>query len=46
VRPCFYLPAGIRPYQEQPVARVLAFFAGVYRKPASPYENFSGMAEK
>src|SRR6266702_1837645 len=31
----FYLPDGIRPYQEQPVARVLAFFAGVYRKPAA-----------
>jgi ABC-type multidrug transport system ATPase subunit len=28
----FYLPDGIRPYQEQPVARVLAFFAGVYRR--------------
>jgi ABC-2 type transport system ATP-binding protein len=28
----FYLPDGIRPYQDQPVARVLAFFAGVYRR--------------
>ena len=27
----FYLPDGLRPYHEQPVARVLAFFAGVYR---------------
>src|ERR1043166_4432918 len=26
---------GIRQYQEQPVARVLKFFAGVYRKPAA-----------
>jgi ABC-type multidrug transport system ATPase subunit len=26
----FYLPDGIRPYEEQPVARVLAFFADVY----------------
>jgi ABC-2 type transport system ATP-binding protein len=28
----FYVPDGMRPYQEQPVARVLAFFAGVYRR--------------
>jgi ABC-type multidrug transport system ATPase subunit len=28
----FYLPDGLRPYHEQPVARVLAFFAGVYRR--------------
>ena len=28
----FYLPDGLRPYDEQPVARVLAFFAGVYRR--------------
>jgi ABC-2 type transport system ATP-binding protein len=28
----FYLPDGVRPYQEQPVARVLSFFAGVYRR--------------
>jgi len=26
----FYLPDGLRPYQDQYVARVLAFFAGVY----------------
>src|SRR5712691_782613 len=26
----FYVPDGMRPYQEQPVARVLAFFAGGY----------------
>ena len=29
----FYLPDGIKPYQDQPVARVLSFFAGVYRRP-------------
>ena len=28
----FYLPDGLRPYHEQPVARVLAFFAGAYRR--------------
>src|SRR4029453_4891123 len=28
----FYLPDGLPPYHEQPVARVLAFFAGVYRR--------------
>jgi ABC-2 type transport system ATP-binding protein len=27
----FYLPDGIKPYRDQPVARVLTFFAGVYR---------------
>jgi len=26
----FYLPDGIRPYQDQPVARVVSFVAGVY----------------
>src|SRR5262244_2532004 len=26
----FYLPDGLRPYDDQPVTRVLAFFAGVY----------------
>jgi len=30
----FYLPDGIRPYQDQPVARVLQFFAGVHRRSA------------
>lgn len=30
----FYLPDGVRPYMDQPVARVLSFFAGVYRKSA------------
>jgi len=28
----FYLPDGVRPYPEQPVLRVLEFFAGVYRR--------------
>jgi ABC-2 type transport system ATP-binding protein len=28
----FYLPDGMRPYHDQPVTRVLAFFAGVYRR--------------
>jgi ABC-2 type transport system ATP-binding protein len=31
----FYVPDGIRPYQEQYVAQVLSFFAGVYRTSAS-----------
>jgi len=31
----FYLPDGLRPYQDQYVARVLSFFAGVYRRPSS-----------
>ena len=31
--PMFYLPEGIRPWQEQYVARVLAFFAAVYQRP-------------
>ena len=30
----FYLPDGVRPYQDQPVARVLSFFASVYRRSA------------
>jgi ABC-2 type transport system ATP-binding protein len=28
----FYLPDGVRPYQDQPVSRVLSFFAGAYRR--------------
>ena len=28
----FYLPDGMRPYHDQAVTRVLAFFAGVYRR--------------
>ena len=31
----FYVPDGIRPYQDQYVAQVLSFFAGVYRKSTS-----------
>jgi ABC-2 type transport system ATP-binding protein len=30
----FYLPDGVRPYQDQPVTRVLSFFAGVYQRSA------------
>jgi ABC-2 type transport system ATP-binding protein len=30
----FYLPDGVRPYQDQPVARVVSFFADVYRRSA------------
>jgi len=30
----FYLPDGVRPYQDQPVTRVLSFFADVYRRSA------------
>src|SRR5262249_5651402 len=30
----FYVPDGIRPYQDQYVVQVLAFFGGVYRVPA------------
>jgi ABC-2 type transport system ATP-binding protein len=30
----FYLPDGVRPYQDQPVTRVLSFFAEVYRRSA------------
>jgi ABC-2 type transport system ATP-binding protein len=28
----FYLPDGVRPYPDQPVARILTFFADVYRR--------------
>jgi ABC-type multidrug transport system ATPase subunit len=31
----FYLPDGVRPYEDQYVLRVLAFFAGVYRRTAA-----------
>ena len=34
----FYLPDGVRPYQEQPVILVLAFFADVYRRSTSEVE--------
>src|SRR6202171_881497 len=30
----FYPPDGVRPYQDQPVTRVLSFFADVYRRSA------------
>src|SRR5260221_12960326 len=30
----FYLPDGVRPYQDQPGTRVLSFFADVYRRSA------------
>jgi ABC-type multidrug transport system ATPase subunit len=35
----FYLPDGVRPYQEQPVTRVLAFFADVYRRSTTEVED-------
>jgi ABC-2 type transport system ATP-binding protein len=35
----FYLPDGVRPYQEQPVARVLTFFADVYRRSTREVED-------
>ena len=35
----FYLPDGVRPYQDQPVTRVLSFFADVYRKSADEITN-------
>jgi ABC-2 type transport system ATP-binding protein len=31
----FYLPDGVRPYPDQPVTRVLSFFADVYRRSAN-----------
>lgn len=35
----FYLPDGVRPYQDQPVTRVLAFFANVYRRSTNEVED-------
>ena len=35
----FYLPDGVRPYQDQPVSRVLTFFAEVYRRSADEIAN-------
>lgn len=35
----FYLPDGVRAYQEQPVTRVLTFFADVYRRPTNEVED-------
>jgi ABC-type multidrug transport system ATPase subunit len=38
----FYLPDGVRPYQDQPVTRVLSFFVDVYRRSA---DETAGMIE-
>jgi ABC-2 type transport system ATP-binding protein len=35
----FFLPDGVRPYQEQSVTRVLSFFAGVYRRSINETAN-------
>ena len=35
----FYLPDSVRPYQDQPVTRVLAFFADVYRRSTNDVEE-------
>ena len=35
----FYVPDGVQPYQDQPVFRVLTFFAGVYRRSADEIAN-------
>jgi ABC-2 type transport system ATP-binding protein len=35
----FYLPDGVRPYQQQSVARVLRFFADVYRRSTNEVED-------
>ena len=35
----FYLPDGVRPYQDQPVIRVLTFFADVYRRSTHEVED-------
>jgi len=35
----FYLPDGVRPYEEQPVTRVLTFFADVYRRATCEVED-------
>jgi ABC-2 type transport system ATP-binding protein len=35
----FYLPDGVRPYQDQPVTRVLTFFADVYRRSTHEVED-------
>jgi len=35
----FYLPDGVRPYQEQPVTRIFTFFANVYRRSTSEVED-------
>jgi len=35
----FYLPDGVRPYQDQPVTRALTFVADVYRRSTSEVED-------
>ena len=35
----FYLPDSVRPYQDQPVARLLTFFANVYRRSTNEVED-------
>ncbi len=35
----FYLPDGVRPYQDQPVTRTLTFFADVYRRSTNEVED-------
>ena len=35
----FHLPDGVRPYQDQPVARLLTFFADVYRRSTNEVED-------
>ena len=35
----FYLPDGVRPYPDQPVARILTFFADVYRRSTNEVED-------
>ncbi len=37
----FYVPDGMRPYDDQPVARVLAFFAGVYQRSTAHIADYS-----
>jgi ABC-2 type transport system ATP-binding protein len=39
----FYLPDGVRPWGDQTVAQALAFFAGVYRRPAAAASDIVSM---
>jgi ABC-type multidrug transport system ATPase subunit len=39
----FYLPDGIRPWGDEMVAQALAFFAGVYRRPAAEASDIVSM---
>ena len=41
----FYLPDGVRPYGDQYVERVLAFFAGVYRRTAGELNEIVSVVE-